>query len=415
MAAFAPQSAERHSLGNTGNISATGSKTVKKYSLLNHAQKLLTEANVVSKRSGKAHGTRYCHAHRAYGSDSITIKLSGNDVHKSEAAYGGLQTCKSVWACPVCASRIAVEKGQEILKALEWAKRENLAPAMIALTASHSIGMALGYFMGKFKLSWNMFSGHSRWRKFKKKYGIKHYIVNREITRGNNGWHYHMHMLLFLDFGALKAAAADSLQADLETLWLECLEKHELSGIEGIALNVSAHKNVGQTYLTKIGITISEKDGKLEYEMTASESKSGKSVWDILRHSYYGDDEASRLYIEFVQAMSDTNFITFSHGLSALLENIELPEHEGIASNQKTDFAEISPYWWKIVRRCGAMGKLLEQAALTRDVGHLRQYLYSLQDELIDAEILPSAARQWRFRTLSSEDFPEGIRRINHE
>jgi hypothetical protein len=219
-------------------------------------------------------------------------------------------------------------------------------------------------------------------------------------------------MLLFLDFGALKAAAADSLQSDLEKLWLECLEKHELSGIEGIALNVSAHKNVGQTYLTKIGITISEKDGKLEYEMTSSETKAGKSIWDILRHSYYGDEEASRLYLEFVQAMTDTNFITFSHGLADLLEDIELPEYEVIASNEKEDFAEISPYWWKIVRRCGAMGKLLEQAAITRDIDHLRQYLYSLQEELIDAEILPEAARQWRFRTLSTEDFPEAIRRI---
>lgn len=412
MVSLSLQAGESQPLGNTGNISATASKTVKKYSLLNHAQKLLTADNVVSKRSGKAHGTRFCHAHRAYGSDSITIKLSGNDVHKSEAAYGGLQTCKSVWACPVCAARIAVEKGQEILKALEWGKRENLAPVMLALTASHNVGMSLAFFMGKFKGAWSMFSGHSRWRKFKKKYGIKHYIANREVTRGFNGWHYHMHLLLFLDFGALKAAAADSLQADMEALWLECLEHHELSGIEGIALKVSSHGNVGKTYLTKIGITISETDGKLEYEMTSSETKKGKSVWDILRHSYHGDEEASRLYIEFVQAMTDTNFITFSHGLADLLENIELPEAEHNADNAKVDFAEISPYWWKIVRRCGAMGKLLEQAATTRDIDHLRRYLYSLQDELIDAELLPEAAKQWRFRTLSTEDFPEAIRRI---
>lgn len=400
-------------LGNTANISATFGKTVKKYTLLNHAQRLLTEANVLSKRSKKPHRTRFCHAHRAYGADAITIKLSRSDVHKSEAGYGGLQTCESIWACPVCAARIAVEKGTEVLKALEWSRRENLAPAMVALTARHNAGMSLAGFKGSFKAAWEMFSNHRTWKKFKKKYGIVHYIVNREITRGESGWHYHMHLLLFLDFSALKAAAADSLQADLEDFWIYCLEAHSLEGLPEIALKVSAHGNVGESYLTKIGITISEKDGKLEYEMTGSSNKESRNIWDILRHSYYGDDEASRLYIEFVEAMQDTNFMTFSHGLADLIADIELPAPEGIASNEKEDFAEISPYWWTIVRRAGAMGKLLEQAALTRDIDHLRQFLYALQEELIDAELLPEAVRQWRFRAYSSEDFPEAIRRIS--
>lgn len=397
-------------LGNTANISSTASKTVKKYTLLNHAQKLATDANLLSKRSGNPHRIRFCHAHKAYGADAITIKLSGNDVHNPNASYGGLQTCGSVWACPVCASRIAVEKGQEVLKALELAKRENWCPVMIALTARHHAGMQLAWFKDLFKGAWEMFSSGRRWRFFKKKYGIKHHIANREITRGDCGWHYHMHMLLFLDFDALKSAAADDLQADLESFWIDCLEKHGLEGLPEIALHVSSHGNVGETYLTKIGITINQKDGKLEYEMTSSDTKKGQSIWDILRHSYYGDEEASKLYIEFVEAMQDTNFITFSHGLAALLEDIELPADESPADSAKEDFAEISPYWWTIVRRSGAMGKLLEQAIASRDIAHLRQYLWHLQDEMIDAGLLPEYHRHYRFRPCDSENFAEGIR-----
>jgi hypothetical protein len=406
------QAGESQPLGNTANISSTGSKTVKKYSLLNRAAKLATDANVLSKRSGNPHRIRSCHKNRAYGQDAITIKLSGNDVHNPNASYGGLQTCDSVWACPVCASRIAVEKGQDILKALEWAKQENLAPVMVALTARHHAGMQLAWFSGLFKGSWEMFASGRRWKNFKKKFGIRHYIVNREVTRGDSGWHYHMHLLLFLDFGALKAAAADSLQAELETYWIHCLEKHGLEGLPEIALHVSSHGNVGATYLTKIGITINEKSGKLEYEMTSSETKSGRSIWDILRHSYYGDESESALYIEFIEAMQDTNFITFSHGLGDLIADIELPENESIASNEKSDFAEISPYWWKIVRRAGAMGKLLEQAMSSRDVNHLRQYLWHLQDELIDAGLMADVEKAYRFRPPTSEDFAEAIRRL---
>jgi hypothetical protein len=413
MVAFQQIEGHSPSLGNTANISSASLKTVKKYTLLNHAQKLATDSNLLSKRSGNPHRVRFCHAHRAFGADSITIKLSGNDVHNPNASYGGLQTCGSVWACPVCASRIAVEKGQEVLKALEWAKRENLAPVMIALTARHHFGMELEWFKTLFKGAWEMFSSGRRWKRLKKKYGIKHQIVNREITLGDAGWHYHMHLLLFLDFAALKSAAADDLQNDLESFWIECLEKHGLEGLPEIALKVSSHGNVGKTYLTKIGITINEKDGKLEYEMTSSDTKKGKSIWDILRHSYYGDEEASRLYIEFVEAMQDTNFITFSHGLAKLLENIELPESQSPADSAKEDFAEISPYWWTLVRRSGAMGKLLEQAIATRDINHLREYLWSLQEEAIDAGHLASYHRHFRFRPHSSDDFAEGIRRIS--
>jgi hypothetical protein len=270
----------------------------------------------------------------------------------------------------------------------------------------------LAWFSGLFKGSWEMFASGRRWKNFKKKFGIRHYIVNREVTRGDSGWHYHMHLLLFLDFGALKAAAADSLQAELETYWIHCLEKHGLEGLPEIALHVSSHGNVGATYLTKIGITINEKSGKLEYEMTSSETKSGRSIWDILRHSYYGDESESALYIEFIEAMQDTNFITFSHGLGDLIADIELPENESIASNEKSDFAEISPYWWKIVRRAGAMGKLLEQAMSSRDVNHLRQYLWHLQDELIDAGLMADVEKAYRFRPPTSEDFAEAIRRL---
>jgi hypothetical protein len=395
------------SLGNTANISARASKSVKKYTLLGHAQKLLTDANVLSKRSGKEHRTRTCLRNRSHGSESITINMKRTKQGMT-ASYGGLQTCESIWACPVCASRIAVEKGEQVLKALEWAKQENLAPAMIALTASHDAGMSLRWFMEKFKAAWEMFSGHSRWRKFKKKYGIKHYIANREVTRGNNGWHYHMHLLLFLDFGALKSSEETNLQTDLETLWLECLEHNRLSGIEGIALNVSAHKNVGQTYLTKIGITINEKDGKLEYEMTSTETKKGKSIWDILRHSYYGDEAASALYIEFVQAMQDTNFITLSHGLPDLLEDIQLPaleEAAAAAEEASTAWAEIAPWAWKVIRRSGAMGKVLEQAIIWQSVDHLREMLANFLDEQEKPDV-------WVF---DSDNFKEGIRRINHE
>jgi hypothetical protein len=413
MLAFREIEPQSGSLGKIANISSATEKLAKKSTLLGHAQKLAIAANLVSKRSGKPHRVRFCHAHKAYQADAITLNMKQNGLHQVSASYGGLQTCGSIWACPVCASKIAIEKGQEVLKALQWAKQENKAPVMIALTARHNMGMALADFMAKFKRAWERFSSGRVWRRFKKKYKIVQHIANREVTYGENGWHYHMHLLLFLDFAALKESEQMTLQAAMEAHWMHCLELEDLEGLPEIALSVSAHGNVGKTYLTKIGITISEKDGKLEYEMTSSDTKKGRSIWDILRHSYYGDEKSSRLYIEFVEAMQDTNFLTFSHGFAELLADIELPAANDGSDEQAKAWAEISPYWWTIIRRAGAMGKFLEQAALSWDINHLREYLYSLQDELIDAEILKQYHKKYRFIAPTSGDFAEGIRIYN--
>lgn len=402
-------------LGKIADISSACKKLVKKTTLLGHAQNLAKDANLLSKRSGNPHRIRFCHAHRAYQADAITLNMKQNGLQQVSASYGGLQTCGSIWACPVCASKIAVEKGQEVLKALQWAKNEGHLPVMIALTARHNSGMALTPFMKAFKRAWERFNSGRIWRRFKKKYGIVHHIANREVTYGDFGWHYHMHLLLFLDFDALRESEEKDLQATMETFWLNCLEKEGLEGLPEIALHVSASHNVGETYLTKIGIVINKKDGKLEYEMTSSETKKGRSIWDILRHSYYGDEKSSALYIEFVEAMSDTNFLTFSHGFADLLADIELPALSEEKNAQARAWAEISPYWWSIIRRAGAMGKFLEQAAMTWNIDHLRQYLWMLQDELIDTGELEDYHKKFRFLAHSSDDFPEALRSVNHE
>ncbi len=94
---------------------------IKRYKLLSEAQRILTENNVCNPRNGNPHRTRFCHARRTYLADNIALKLNGNDI-QSEAAIGNVQTCGSVWSCPICASRIAVEKGKLVQKALIYSE-----------------------------------------------------------------------------------------------------------------------------------------------------------------------------------------------------------------------------------------------------------------------------------------------------
>lgn len=390
---------------SSGDIISDGHKTrVKRYKLLSEAQRILTENNVLSPRTGKPHRTRFCHARRTYLADNITIKLNNNDIN-SEASIGNVQTCGTPWGCAVCAPRIAVEKGTLVKKALVYAQEKHLIPVMIGLTASHSLHTPLKEFKKKFKSAWKMFSSHRQWRKFKKTYGLKHWIANREITYGRNGWHYHMHLLLFMDAVTLKYADEDiSLEKTLTELWLNCLSHNGLKGLDEYALKVSASENVGKEYLTKIGLTEDAKTGDLQYEMTAfSNKKSGYTIWDILRHARYGSRLSERLYIEFVSAMFGDSFLSFSKGFLPLLEDIKL-DAEDENTDKKKDWILIAPYWWGIVYKSYAIAHLLEVSATKRSVDSVRRFLYDLQDELIEAGKLPDYHRVYRRVPRSSED-----------
>lgn len=323
----------------------------------------------------------------------------------SEASIGNVQTCGSVWSCPVCASRIALQKGKLVQKALQYAEEKKQVALMVALTASHNLHTPLKEFKKKFKSAWEMFSSHRQWRSFKSIYGLKHWIANREITYGRNGWHYHMHLLLFMDPVELKYAEESiAVEAMLRELWLHCLSHNGLSGLDEYALKVTAGASVGAEYLTKIGLTEDAKTGDLQYEMTASsETKSGYTIWDILRHASYGDRLSVLLYIEFVGAMFGDSFLSFSKGFLPLLEEIALPVDDE-NSDKKKEWIIIAPYWWGIVYRSYAIADLLEVAARTRNIEAVRQCLYDLQDELIETGKLPDYHRVYRKVARSSED-----------
>lgn len=401
---------DEHPLGTIAIVSsayrenAKSTQRIKRYRLLAEAQKILTKHNVCNPRNGNPHRTRFCHARRNYMADNISIKLNSNDL-SSEASIGNVQTCGSVWSCAICASRIAVEKGTLVKKALLFAEQNNLIPIMVTLTAKHHIHTPLVDFKGKFKSAWKMFSSHRQWRKFKRKYGIKHWIANREVTYGKSGWHYHMHLLLFLDAIELKYADEKiSIEKTLRKLWLDCLDHKGLSGVGKYAINVSANENVGAEYLTKIGLTEDAKTGDLQYELTASGSKtSGYKIWDILRHASYGDELSEKLYIEFVGAMFGDSFLSFSKGLLPLIEQVTLSEGEENLQTM-TDWIYIAPYWWRIVVRTRSYGNLLECAGRTRNIQSVEKLLFDLQDELIEQNKLPEYHRVFRRMAASSED-----------
>jgi hypothetical protein len=393
-----PKPAFRASLGRTAIIPAAYKKQEKKrrkraslWKWLSFAQGLLIEHNVTSKRSGKPHKTRLCYTRIAAGQQKVVVKLNRNPL-KSRANLTNLQTCLCIWACPICAPRRALEKAKEIREALLFAEYSELLPVMVTLTARHNAGMRLADFKTDFKAAWAFYSNHRQWKNAKTAFGFKHKIVNREITHGVNGWHYHMHLLLFVDKAALaKLDDTKAMQDALAEHWMHCLAKVGLDALEKRALVLSADKNIGEFYLTKLGGSQNVQQGDLAFELTGAGKKDSRTVWDILRHAYYGDEVSAHLYTEYVQAMTGDNWITWSKGLHDLVNDFmdENPCSDEPQGEAMANWLNISKYWWELVKIVRGHHIIVEVSARTRDIKEVRAALHNIRGELAEADSLP--------------------------
>lgn len=418
MVAFQQIEGHSPSLGKDAkNVAATGNITKNIDSFLDfrrlgHAQHLLFEGDIKG-RTGNIHRTRLCHAARAYQAETITVRIP-NNPNTRRAALKGVQTCGSVWACPVCSKRIATQRGKEISQAIDYMTESGHIAIMVTNTARHGHQYTLKLFKTRFKAAHRRFVQSRRWRKLKQQFGIQHSIKAVEGTWGiENGWHYHQHAILFLSADELSAAGDDTFQNWIEEarqLWLDCLEKEGLDGIGEIAFDVQADHDVKKNYLAKLGLEADT--SKLDYEASAGHNKTsgGAKIWQLLHRSWQGDKKAGELYLEWVEAMSGDQWITWTDGLKELCKIDEMTDEEasifeGIEEEvQNQDLMDISDEEFAPVRKMQKVADLLEIAAKTRSEKVVRDWLGKLQIEFNNSHAAAEHERiEAQFRALDNK------------
>ena len=118
------------------------------------------------------------------------------------ASFAGLQTCGSVWACPVCAAKIAERRRGEIIAAMAAHKAAGGTVTMLTLTCPHQRTDNLADLLAKQAKALNSFWNDRQVKAVSKSMGIIGQIRALEVTHGrlspsNNGWHPHYHVLQF--------------------------------------------------------------------------------------------------------------------------------------------------------------------------------------------------------------------------
>lgn len=250
---------------------------------------------------------------------SKEIQVWQSKEHKT-TSYSGLQTCGSVWACPVCSAKIAERRRAEIIAAMAAHKAAGGCMNLLTLTAPHQRTDALSDLLGKQALALkNMFADRTV-RKVLAEMGVLGQIRALEVTHGrlsefNNGWHPHYHFLLFagsgVDLERFDGPQMKDWAVRLYMRWAACCERAGLgtpSFAHGLKLDDGSK---AARYVSKWG---------LEDEMTKGHTKKaihGETPFDFLR-AYLGDNTdkiAGALFKEFAETFKGKQQLRWSPGL----------------------------------------------------------------------------------------------------
>lgn len=205
------------------------------------------------------------------------------------ARFRGVQTCGSVWACPVCMSRVNNVRKGELQHALDWAAAKGLFPLLMTLTARHGKKDRLDELLEKMREAKRRFQQRRDYKALKA--SIVATITAFEVTHGSqsgiptdqrkaekhSGWHPHFHVVVFV-----KAASEDDAIKSLRTLkdgWLVSLQAQGLSG-NGAAFDVRSGSQVAE-YVTKFGHEEERKQRKADLNVIEGAEVVERPAWGM--------------------------------------------------------------------------------------------------------------------------------------
>lgn len=109
-------------------------------------------------------------------------------------AWGGVETCASVWSCPVCSVRVRSDRARAIVALDEWARSEGWQVSMWTGTIRHALGDDLSHLRRAMTDAFARVQRLTAWRSMLA--GGAFFVRALEVTHGRNGWHPHFHVLL---------------------------------------------------------------------------------------------------------------------------------------------------------------------------------------------------------------------------
>lgn len=221
-------------------------------------------------------------------------------------SLSNLETCGSVWACPVCAAKIGEGRRQELEKLVDAHLAAGGPIYLLTLTIPHHTFQACGDLRQAVAKAWQAVKQGRAWQEARDGMGWCGDVRALDLTHGSAGWHPHLHVLVFFEPGTARARA-EEMGRWFRERWVSRIERMGFGACSPSAQDYEPVTSGGAgAYCAKWGI------GRELVGGSAKRGRSGsRTPWQLLEDAAIAPD-AARLFREYVAAFKGARQLTYS-------------------------------------------------------------------------------------------------------
>ena len=299
---------------------------------------------------------RVAHCQRVIAPFKTTVDVKRNPTN-AKTRYGNLIRCKSVWDCAYCASAISEHRRGELQRATQqhWANDGMVLHNIYTLR--HNSGDHLGELLTQLRQAMRRFRNGKFWVNLRDDLGIVGYVTALEVTHGDNGWHPHLHELMFLR--DLPAGERGELNDIFAARWARFVSKQggQASLYAGFRMKVG--RDVIADYVAKFGHLPQRGAWGVDAELTKqvvkqAKTDDGRTPMQLLYDYGDGDAQAGILWQEYSRVFHGRNQLFWSKGLKAHFGIGDLDDGAVTDADESDSsyavLTTLSSYQWRVIR-----------------------------------------------------------------
>ena len=373
MSAVAVAKQDRTFLGINGKSAATseaksGKSTVDEVAMARRrAERYEFQAEARRLLPGfKALGECHRNVHYRDVAPGVDIRLN---LETGKAHFTNVITCHSVWACPICAHKITEERRAELQAAINAHAIAGGRVALLTLTFPHELHAPLADLLKDFSSALSSFWSYRATKNILEQSGWIGSVRAMEVTHGRNGWHPHVHVLLFI--GQDETEALMVLE-HLRDWWGKAVAKAGLGQVNEHGFDVRGGDKAAD-YVAKYGHEPQETGWTAAHELTKAPVKQGRAKdsrtpFGLLRDSMNGDMEAGAAFVEYANAFKGKRQLFWSPKLREKLGVGQERTDEEIAADADVNVpametvGTLNKDQWRTVLEYNARGQVLIMA-----------------------------------------------------
>jgi hypothetical protein len=364
---------------------------LRRFELQNHAARLLPSELVAG-----------CLRRTTFMADEVDLRYYPEE---HSASYRGLQRCSSVWHCPICATRISEGRRAELARLVEKHIASGGSVWMTTYTIRHDRYDDLADLLANFLEARRKAKGGRRGVALRRDFQVIGTVSVLEVTWSReNGWHPHVHELVF--------SADPNFDPDAYDQMMRAAWEHAAAAL-GLHMNehgfqIDRTYGAVADYIAKYGREpVSDRPWGVESEVTKGHTKRGRvtqhyTPFALLEAIADGHSDLEPCFKEYARRFKGRKQLTYSPGLKARYAEEEKSDEELLLEREEAeakslDLVSFPPEEWAAVVEHNVRGALLELGRR----GLIGDIIEGLAE--IGVNIAPRLAPGWRVST------PKGI------